>query len=45
MPNNRPPNGRTTKPTPKVRNDNSVPTTGSLFGKNSSPNTSAAAVP
>src|SRR6266851_7417354 len=45
MPNRMPPSGRTTKPTPKVRNASSVPTTGSLFGKNSSPNTSAAAVP
>ena len=45
MPNMMPPSGRTTKPTPKVRNASSVPTTGSLFGKNSSPNTSAAAVP
>src|SRR5712672_2772472 len=45
MPNRMPPSGRTTKPTPKVRNASSVPTIGSLFGKNSSPNTSAAAVP
>ena len=45
MPNRMPPSGRTTKPTPKVRNASRVPTTGSLFGKNSSPNTSAAAVP
>ena len=45
MPNKMPPSGRTTKPTPKVRNAKSVPTTGSLLGKNSSPNTKAAAVP
>src|SRR5215213_10314666 len=45
MPNRMPPKGRTTNPTPKVRNANNVPTTGSLFGKNSSPNTNAAAVP
>src|SRR5436190_14541819 len=45
MPNRMPPSGRTTKPTPKVRNASRVPSTGSLFGKNSSPNTSAAAVP
>jgi hypothetical protein len=45
MPNRMPPSGRTTNPTPKVRNASSVPTTGSLLGKNSSPNTSAAAVP
>src|ERR1700712_6006101 len=45
MPNRMPPSGRTTKPTPKVRKASSVPTTGSLLGKNSSPNTNAAAVP
>jgi hypothetical protein len=45
MPNRMPPSGRTTKPTPKVRNASKVPTTGSLLGKNSSPNTNAAAVP
>src|SRR5580704_12252320 len=45
MPKKMPPSGRTTKPTPKVRKESSVPTSGSLFGKNKSPNTSAAAVP
>src|SRR6185437_8290515 len=40
-----PPSGRTTKPTPKVRNASMVPTSGSPFGKNNSPNTSADAVP
>src|SRR3981189_1632615 len=45
MPNRMPPSGRHTKPTPNVRNASSVPTTGSLLGKNNSPNTSAAAVP
>ena len=40
-----PPSGLTTKPTPKVRNESNVPTNGSLLGKNSGPNTSAAAVP
>jgi len=45
MPNSTPPTGRTTKPTPKVRNASSVPTSGSLFGKKRSPNTRAAAAP
>src|SRR3954467_15446448 len=45
MPNIMPPSGRTAKPTPKVRNASSEPTTGSLLGKNNSPNTRAAAVP
>src|SRR6202020_2609811 len=40
-----PPMGRTAKPTPKVRNESRVPTTGSLLGKNNSPNTSAALGP
>src|ERR1700722_5154980 len=45
MPNTTPPSGRTTKPTPNVRNASSVPVNGSLFGKKRSPNTNAAAVP
>src|SRR6186997_3317341 len=40
-----PPNGRATKPTANVPNDDSVPITGSTFGKNSRLKTSAAAVP
>jgi hypothetical protein len=44
-PNRMPPSGRNTKPNPNVRNAVSVPTAGSACGKNSWPNTSAAAVP
>ena len=40
-----PPKGRTMKPTPKVAKERRVPTRGSNLGKNSGPNTNAAAVP
>ncbi|MCY1216923.1 hypothetical protein D9M72_288130 [compost metagenome] len=43
-PNTMPPSGRAKKPTAKVPNDASVLRKGSPPGKNSGPNTSAAAV-
>jgi hypothetical protein len=44
-PKNRPPSGRAMNPTPNVANATSVPTAGSRSGKNSTLNTTAAAVP
>jgi hypothetical protein len=43
MPNNRPPSGRVTKPTPYVINDKSTPVAGATSGKNTRSKTSAAA--